>query len=96
MKYIDSKKLTWAKNTLTTAQREFAKHPTSMNWNLCLKAMFTHQQLQWASISPSIDREKLSLDLDNKPMGEWQNVICIATLGYPVREALKEYGLVGC
>jgi hypothetical protein len=96
MTYIDNTTETWAKDALTTAQRAFTKNPNSLNWNLCLKAMFTHQQVQFAARSNTVDHEKLSFDLDNNPIGEWQNIICRATVGYPVREALKEYGTAGC
>lgn len=93
MKYIDNTVETWAKNALTKAQRDFAKNPNGLNWNLCLKAMFTHQQLQFAARSNTVDHEKLSFDLDNNPLGEWQNVISRATTGMSVRENLQDFAV---
>jgi len=95
MTYIDNTTETWAKDALTRAQRDFTKNPNALNWNICLKAMFTHQQVQFAARSNTVDHEKLSFDLDNNPLGEWQDVISRATTGLSVRENLQDFAVAG-
>jgi hypothetical protein len=58
------------------------------------RAALTYQQIEWASRTHTIDREKLAFDLDSNPINEWQNVICRATLGVGVRTALRDCATV--
>jgi hypothetical protein len=86
--YIDMTTETLVKNALTEAHKAFVKNPNATNWDVCVRAMFTHQQLQWAKRSSLVDREKLAFDLDHNPMGEWQNIISRATTGKDIRTAM--------
>ena len=90
MQHIDMSYETWAKNALTRAQRNFNKNPNAMNWNLCLRAMFTYQQIQYAARSNSVDHEKLMFELDNSLIDMWQDIISRATTGKYVYENLQE------
>jgi hypothetical protein len=58
------------------------------------RAAMAYQQIEWASRTHTIDREKLAFDLDSNPINEWQNVICRATLGVGVRTALRDCATV--
>jgi len=78
----------WAKNSLKFAQRNFNMNPSSTRWIVTVRAMFTHQQLQYAKRSPSVDREKLAFDLDQNPVGAWQNIISRATCGEDIHKAM--------
>lgn len=71
----------WALDRLKLAQRNFNKNPNAFHWNMCLRAMLIHQQLGNAVRSHSVDRDKLSFDLDNNPIGLWGDIICRATSG---------------
>ena len=84
----------WAKDALAAAHRAFAKNPSATNWDVLQRAAFTYQQIEWASRTHTIDREKLDFDLDSNPIGEWQNVICRTTVGSGVREALRDFATV--
>ena len=86
--YIDMTCETLVKNQLTEAHKAFAKNPHATNWDVCTRAMFTHQQLQWAKRSSLVDREMLQFDLDHNPISEWQNIISRATLGQDIRTAM--------
>ena len=81
----------WAKDALAAAHKAFAKAPNSTNWDVLQRAAFTYQQVEWASRSASVDREKLDFDLDNNPIGIWQDVICRATVGTGVRDSLRDF-----
>jgi FPC/CPF motif-containing protein YcgG len=81
------------KNDLAAAQRAFAKLPNSTNWQVCLRAMFTHQQIDHAIRSHAVDRNKLAFDLTVNPRGEWQNIICRATLGLGIRDCIQEFAV---
>lgn len=80
---------TWALPQLKDAQKRFAREPNALNWQLCLKAMMVHQQLEYAQRSVSVDKGKLWFDLESNPLGQWPNVICRATLGLTCAEALN-------
>jgi hypothetical protein len=81
---------TWAKDALTIAQRNFNKNPNAFHWNMCIRAMFIHQQMSIAVRSPLVNRSLLSRDLDNNPIGMWPDLISIATTGKEVRELLTD------
>jgi hypothetical protein len=84
----------WAKSTLTAAQKDFAKNPNSTNWDVCLRAMFTYQQIGFAIRSSAVDREKLAFDLNANPVGEWQNAICRATLGLGIKQCIQDFAVI--
>ncbi len=73
---------------LKLRQKRFNANPTGSNWNACLEAMLTHQQLGYAMRSPSIDPEKLAFDL--RQASDWHNIVCRATLGLTCAEALNK------
>ena len=81
------------KHELIAAQKAFAKLPNSTNWQVCLRVMFTHQQIDHAIRSHTVDREKLAVDLHTSARGEWQNIICRATLGLGVRDCIQEFAV---
>ena len=83
--------LKWAKDALAAAHKAFAKAPNSTNWDVLQRAAFTFQQVEWASRSASVDREKLDFDLDNNLIGDWQDIICRATVGTGVRDSLRDF-----
>ena len=78
----------WAADSLKVAQRNFNKNPNSLHWTLCVRAMFVHQQISIAVRSPWVDRNKLSFDLDNNPIGQWGDIISRATTGNDVTDLL--------
>jgi len=79
----------WAKDALAAAHRAFAKNPSATHWNVLTRAAFAYQQIEYASRTHTIDREKLAFDLDSNPINEWQNVICRATVGAGILDALN-------
>jgi hypothetical protein len=81
------------KADLTAAQKAFTKLPNSTNWQVCLRAMFAHQQISHAIRSVAVDRNKLAFDLTVNPRGEWQNIICRATVGSDIKDALQEFAV---
>lgn len=80
---------TWALPELKDAQKAFNKNPNGMNWNISLRAMLTYQQLEFALRSATVDREKLMFDLEHNPIGNWQDVICRATIRMTCADALR-------
>jgi hypothetical protein len=72
---------------LKVRQKAFNANPNAENWTRVLRAMITHQQLDWAVRSPSIDHGKLMFDL--KQNSDWDEVICRATLGMTCADAIK-------
>jgi hypothetical protein len=78
---------------LVLAQKAFNKLPNSTNWQVCLRVMFAHQQMGFAIRSHTVDREKLAFDLTANPRGEWQNIICRATLGLGMRDCIQEFAV---
>ena len=58
------------------------------------RAAMAYQQIEWASRTHTIDREKLASKLDSNPINEWQNLICRETLGVGVRTALRDCATV--
>lgn len=81
----------WAKSSLTNANKAFTKNPNATNWDVCLRAMFAHQQIDVAVRSRTVDRAKLVHDLVACPVGDWQNIICRATLGMDIRQCLRDF-----
>ena len=81
------------KNELAAAQKAFTKLPTATHWKVCIRAMFTHQQICYAIGSHIVDRDKLALDLTIKPLGEWQDIICRATVGVGIEDSLQEFAV---
>lgn len=80
----------WAKDHLVHAQKQFNREPNAVNWNVCVRAMLTHQQLGWALRSPSVDKNKLFKDLEQSPIGDWQDLICLNALGLSCADAIRE------
>ena len=78
----------WIKLTLKDKQAAFAKEPNALNWNLCLKAMYVHQQVKFAVRSVTVDRDGLMESLSQAPVGDWADTISRATTGMTVREVL--------
>ena len=78
---------------LILAQKAFNKQPNSTNWQVCLRTMFAHQQIGFAIRSNTVDREKLAVDLHISARGEWQNIICRATLGLGMRDCIQEFAV---
>jgi hypothetical protein len=79
----------FTKDDMNRAHKAFVKNPSATNWDVCTRAMFTHQQLQYAKRSPSVDREKLAFDLDANPVGAWQDIISRATCGEDIYKAMN-------
>lgn len=79
---------TWAQGQLKQAQRQFNKNPNAAHWAVCTRAMLVFQQVDYACRSASVDRVALLLDLDHKPVGHWDDIICRATTGKSVAEAI--------
>ena len=79
---------------LIVAQKAFNKQPNSTNWQVCLRAMFAYQQIGFAIRSRTVDREKLAVDLHISARGEWQNIICRATLGLGMRDCIQEFAVI--
>ena len=81
------------KHELAAAQKAFTKLPNATNWKVCIRTMFTHQQICYAIGSHLVDRNKLALDLSVNPRGEWQNIICRATVGVGIEDSLQEFAV---
>jgi len=81
------------KHELIAAQKAFVKLPNATNWQVCLRVMFAHQQLEYAIRSTLIDKDKLAFDLTVNPRGEWNNVICRATVGMDIKQSLQEFAV---
>jgi len=86
--------ITYTKSILKFAQADFSKSPTSVRWNMCMRAMFVYQQADFASRSATVDRKQLLADLDNKPYGAWEDIISKATTGKTVRENVQEFAVI--
>ena len=80
----------WAKDHLVNAQKQFNREPNAVNWNVCVRAMLTHQQLGWALRSPCVDKNKLHRELAESSFGDWQDVICRNALGLSCADAIRE------
>ena len=78
---------------LIAAQKAFNKMPTATHWKVCIRAMFTYQQIRYAIGSHLIDREKLAIDLHISTRGDWQNIICRATVGTDIEQSLQEFAV---
>jgi hypothetical protein len=81
------------KHELVAAQKAFVKLPNATNWQVCLRVMFTHQQLEYAIRSNLVDKDKLAFDLTVNPRGEWENVICRATIDMGIKQAIQEFAV---
>ena len=73
---------------LARRQKDFNAQPNANNWNRCVEAMLTHQQLEWAIRSRQVDAVALAEEL--KGRSDWHNVICEATLNMSCADALRE------
>lgn len=80
----------WAKDHLVNAQKQFNREPNAVNWTVCVRAMLTHQQLGYALRSSSVDRAKLFKELEQSPLGDWQDLICLNTLGLSCADAINQ------
>lgn len=78
----------WAKDELRLAQRQFIKSPSAKHWVACTRAMLVFQQVDWGCRSPSVDKVALLVDTDLERVSEWPDIICRATLGMTVNQAL--------
>jgi hypothetical protein len=81
--------LQWSKDHLDNVQKKFNKDPNAIHWNICIKAMLTHQQLTYAVKSTKVDKDKLFRELEESPIGYWQDVICLNTLGLFCADAVN-------
>jgi hypothetical protein len=82
--------LQWSKDHLVNAQKQFNREPTATHWNVCTRAMLTYQQLRHAVNSASVDKTKLSRELEESPLGDWQDIICLNVLGMFCADALNK------
>lgn len=80
----------WAKDHLVNAQKQFNREPNAVNWNVCVRAMLTHQQLGYALRSSTVDRAKLFKELEQSPLAYWQDMICMNTLGLSCADAINQ------
>ena len=80
----------WAKDHLIHAQKQFNRTPNAVNWNVCLRAMITHQQLEYALRSAAVDKAKLFAELEGSTIGDWQDLICLNTVGLSCADALNK------
>jgi hypothetical protein len=80
----------WSKDHLVNAQKQFNRDPSATNWNVCLRAMMTRQQLDYALRSSTVDRAKLFGELESSPLSDWQDLICLNTLGLSCADALNQ------
>lgn len=80
----------WAKHHLVHAQKKFNREPNAVNWNVCVRAMLTHQQLGFALRSSSVDKTKLFKELEQSPIGDWQDLICLSVLGRSCADAIRQ------
>lgn len=78
---------------LIADQKAFNKLPNSTNWQVCLRTMFAHQQMEFAIRSNVVNREKLAIDLHTSVRSEWHNIICRATLGLGIRDCIQEFAV---
>jgi hypothetical protein len=75
---------------LTRRQKDFTKQPNANNWNRCVEAMLTHQQLEYAIRSRQINPQEMAEDLRGR--SDWHNVVCEWTLNMSCADALREAG----
>jgi len=80
----------WAKDQLTHAQKQFNREPTALHWNVCARAMLTHQQLHYGLNRATVDKTKLFKELEESPLGDWQDIICLNVLGLSCADALNK------
>lgn len=80
----------WARDHLVNAQKQFNCEPNAVNWNVCLRAMLTYQQLGYALRSSSVDLTKLFKELEQSPLVDWQDLICLNTLGRSCADAIRQ------
>ena len=80
----------WAKDHLVNAQKKFNREPNAVNWNVCVRAMLTHQQLGYALRSSTVDRAKLFKELEQSTLGDWQDLICLNVLGLSCADAINQ------
>ena len=68
--------------------RDFRKEPSGHNWQVLTRSMLAYQQIKYAIRSSSVDREALTAALAAAPLGEWEDIVCRATLGMTAAAAL--------
>ena len=78
----------WALDSLVRAQRVYNNRPTATHWHVCVRAMLVFQQIDWATRASTVDHEALMLALDEAPGQDWGDIICRATIGKTVNDAL--------
>lgn len=69
------------KREMDRQHRDFRKEPTAHNWQVLTRSMLAYQQIKYAVRSSSVDREALTAALAAAPLGEWEDIVCRATLG---------------
>lgn len=79
----------WSKDHLAHAQKQFNRDPSAVHWNVCVRAMLTYQQMQFALRSSTVNKDKLFHELSESPIGDWQDLICMNTLGLSCADAVN-------
>lgn len=80
----------WVKTALTQAQDEFIKNPSSSNWHKVQRAMLTYQQFE-RPLSPERNVVELLVQLEQAPITDWQDLICLHALGLSCADALNTF-----
>jgi hypothetical protein len=76
------------KRQMTRYQRDFSKEPNAHHWQVLTRSMLAYQQTKYAIRSSSVDRVALTVALAAAPLGEWEDIVCRATLGMTAAAAL--------
>jgi hypothetical protein len=80
----------WVKTALTQAQDEFIKNPSSSNWNKVARAMLTFQQFEH-TVRTKRNLVELLKQLEQAPIVDWQDLICLNALDLCCADALNTY-----
>ena len=80
----------WSEKVLRSAHKDFALNPNAVNWNNLMRAMFVHQQSEFAVRSYSIDHAKLIDDLDAAQAADWGDVVSRTTTGMMLHDAVRD------
>ena len=86
--------MAWAEQPLRTAHKDFALNPNANNWNHLIRAMFVYQQSEFAVRSYSVDHDKLINELAAADFEQWADVVCMATVGQTLRDAVPTAEIV--
>jgi len=80
----------WVKNALIQAQDDFMHSPNSSNWNRVQRAMLTFQQFEY-TVRSKRDVPTLLTQLEQAPIVDWQDLICLHALDLSCADALNTY-----